>query len=87
MQIDSYIPVTKAKAKLLDMIRDIDSSDDTIAITKNGVPQAIIMSVDQYEAMCETISIMADANIMEQIQTSINEIEEQQNLIDLEGTK
>ncbi|MCD6580592.1 MAG: type II toxin-antitoxin system Phd/YefM family antitoxin [Desulfuromusa sp.] len=87
MQIDNYIPVTKAKAKLLDMIRDIDSSDDTIAITKNGVPQAIIMSIDQYEAMCETISIMADTNTMEQIQTSINEIEEHQNLIDLEGTK
>ena len=85
MQIDNYIPVTKAKAKLLDMIRDIDTSDDTIAITKNGVPKAVIMSIDQYEAMCETISIMADANIMEQIQNSINEINEQQNLIDLEG--
>lgn len=85
MQIDNYIPVTKAKAKLLDMIRDIDTSDNTIAITKNGVPQAIIISIDQYEAMCETISIMADTNIMGQIQASINDMNKQQDLIDLES--
>jgi PHD/YefM family antitoxin component YafN of YafNO toxin-antitoxin module len=35
--IQDYIPVTKAKSKLLDIIRKIESSDDTVAITKNGV--------------------------------------------------
>jgi len=35
--IQEYIPVSKAKSGLLDLIRRIEDSDDAIAITKNGV--------------------------------------------------
>ena len=84
MQIDSYIAVTKAKAKLLDMIRNIDDRNDTIAITKNGIPRAVIMSMEQYEAMCETMAIMADVDIMKQIQASIKDMQEKKPLVDLE---
>ncbi len=64
MQIDSYISATKAKPELLEMIRLIDDSDDTIAITKNGIPKVVAMSMDQYEAMRETMIIMADEDMM-----------------------
>ncbi|MEA3332233.1 MAG: type II toxin-antitoxin system prevent-host-death family antitoxin [Pseudomonadota bacterium] len=75
MQIDSYIAATKAKPELLEMIRLIDDSDDTIAITKNGIPKVVVISMDQYEAMRETMTIMADEDIMEQ---------EGETLLDLE---
>jgi antitoxin YefM len=84
MQIDSYIAVTKAKAHLLDMIRNIDDRDDTIAITKNGIPKAVIMSMEQYEAMCETMAIMADEDMMKQIRASIKDMQEKKSLVDLE---
>ena len=84
VQIDSYIAVTKAKAKLLDMIRNIDDRDDTIAITKNGIPKAVIMSMEQYEAMCETMAIMADEDMMKQMRASIKEIQEKKPLVDIE---
>lgn len=66
MQIDNYIAATKAKPELLEMIRLIDDNDDTIAITKNGIPKVVVMSMDQYEAMRETMTIMADEDIMGQ---------------------
>jgi len=84
MQIDSYIAVTKAKGKLFDMIRDINDRDDTIAITKDGIPKAVIMSMEQYEAMRETMTIMADENTMRQIRASIKDIREKKALVDLE---
>ena len=84
MQIDSYIAVTKAKAKLLDMIRNVDDRDDTIAITKNGIPKAVIMSMEQYEAMCETMAIMADKDMMKQIRASIKDMQKKKPLVDLE---
>ena len=83
MQIDSYIAVTKAKTRLLDMIRDIDDRDDTIAITKNGIPKAVIMSMEQYEAMRETMAIMADEDMMKQIRASIKEMQGKTPLTDL----
>ncbi len=84
MQIDSYIPVTKAKTLLLDMIRMIDDREDTVAITKNGIPKAVLMSMVQYEAMRETMTILGDQNMMKQIRHSRNEIKEKKPLIDLE---
>ena len=66
MQIDSYIAATKTKPELLDIIRHIDDNDDTIAITKNGVPKVVVMSMVQFEAMRETMTIMADEDMMGQ---------------------
>ena len=84
MQIDSYIPVTKAKTRLLDMIRMIDDRENTVAITKNGVPKAVLMSMEQYEAMRETMTILGDPDMMEQIRHSQKEIKEKKPLVDLE---
>ena len=84
MQIDNYIPVTKAKSTLLNIIRNFDNREDTIAITKNGVPKAVIMSMDQYESICETMDTMIDKDIMQQLRTSIREVREKKTLVDLE---
>lgn len=84
MQIDSYIPVTKAKTKLLNMIRNFDNREDTVAITKNGIPKAVIMSMDQYQSICETMEIMTNKDIMLQIMSSIKDIQANKTLIDLE---
>ena len=84
MQIDSYIPVTKAKTRLLDVIRTINDSEDTIAITKNGIPKAVIMSMERYEAMRETMAILGDKAMMKQIRRSGNEVKGNRELVDLE---
>ncbi|MBT4002515.1 MAG: type II toxin-antitoxin system Phd/YefM family antitoxin [Desulfobacula sp.] len=86
MQIDSYIPVTKAKTKLLNMIRNFDNREDTIAITKNGIPKAVIMSMDQYQSICETMEIMTNKDIMLQIMSSIKDVKANKTLLDLEDT-
>ena len=84
MQIDGYIPITRAKTKLLDMIRNFDDREDTIAITKNGVPKAVLMCIEQYEAMCETMEILADNSLITQVRQSEDEISRKEALIDLE---
>ncbi len=84
-EIDNYIPVTQAKTKMLEIIRDVDTNDNTIAITKNGLPRAVIMSMEHYNAMQETMAILADTNTMKQIRNSILEIQKDKPLIDLES--
>lgn len=84
MEIDSYVPVTKAKALFLDMIRMIDDQENTIAITKNGVPRAILMSMEQYEGMRETMMVLGDTEMMRQIRDSQQVIKDRKPLIELE---
>ena len=72
-QIQDYIPVTKAKIALLDLIRRIKDSDDTIAITKNGVPEAVLMSMKKFQGLLETLDILSDEKAMSSIRKSIQE--------------
>ena len=71
--IKEYIPVTKAKANLLDLVRKIKDSDDTIAITKNGIPEVVLISMNKFQGLLETMEILADEKAMKSIRKSIQE--------------
>jgi antitoxin YefM len=81
--IELYIPVTQAKAKLLDMVRQLHDTDDTIAITKNGVPEAVLLSMRKFDGLLETIDVLADPAMMAQLKGSSKDIKAG-NLIDLD---
>ena len=71
--IKEYIPVSKAKANLLDLVRKIKDSDDMIAITKNGMPEVVLISMDKFLGLLETLEILSDAKAMKSIRKSIRE--------------
>ncbi len=71
--IKEYIPVTKAKMNLLDLVRKIKDSDDTIAITKNGIPEVVLISMNKFQGLLETMDILSDEKAMKSIRKSIRE--------------
>ena len=73
--IQQFIPVTKAKSDLLDLIRNIKDSDDTVAITKNGVPEAVLISMKKFNGLLETLDILSDDKAMKSVRKSIKEAE------------
>ena len=73
LTIQDYIQVTKAKSAFLDIIRKIENSDDAIAITKNGVPEAVLLSMKKFQGLLETLEILADEKAMKSIRQSIKE--------------
>jgi antitoxin YefM len=72
-EIDSFISITEAKNRLLDIIRTIERNDDVIAITKNGLPTAVILSMERFEGILETIDILTDEKAMRSLRKSIKE--------------
>ena len=74
LTIQDYIPVTRAKNAFLDIIRKIEGSDDAIAITKNGVPEAILLSMNKFEGLMETLEILSDEKAMKSIRKSIKDV-------------
>ena len=73
-RVDTFVPITQAKSKLLDMVRLIHDRDDTYAITKNGVPEAVMISMKKFEGLLETIEILADKETMSQLQGSKDDV-------------
>lgn len=72
--IETYIPITQAKAKLLDMVRQLHDTNDTIAITKNGVPEAVLLSIKKFDGLLETIDVLADPALIAQLGESAKDV-------------
>lgn len=72
-EVDRFIPITQAKGRLLDLVRDLQASDETVAITKNGVPAAVLLSVERFEGLLETIDILSDEKAMASLRRSLRE--------------
>lgn len=71
--IFTYIPISKAKSELLDIIRRLESIDDAVAVTKNGVQAAVILSMEKYEGLLETLDILSDEKTMKSLRTSMRQ--------------
>ncbi len=63
-EVQEVIPITKAKRDFLDIIRKVEELDETVAITKNGVPVGILLNIERYEGLLETIDILSDEETM-----------------------
>jgi len=81
--IETYVPITQAKAKLLDIVRQLSDTNDTIAITKNGIPEAVMLSMKKFEGFLETIDILSDPEMMKQLRGSAKDVKDDK-LIDLD---
>ena len=81
--IQDYVPITQAKNKLLDMVRSIHETDNTIAITKNGIPEAVLISMEKFEGLLETIEILADDAARTQLKQSRDDVKNGR-LVDME---
>ena len=70
------LPLSEAKTKLSSLIDEIRSRDEEVTITRNGRPVAVLVSADEFESWKETISIRADAALMEEIRQGLAALKE-----------
>lgn len=72
-EVDRFISITEAKTRLLDLVRDLKEKYDVVAITKNGAPAAVLLSMDKFEGLLETIDILSDEKVMKSFRRSLRE--------------
>lgn len=63
-EVQEVFPITQVKRDFLDIMRKVDELDETVAITKNGIPVGVLMNMDRYEGLLETIDILSDEATM-----------------------
>jgi len=71
--LSKYVPITKAKNDLLELIRQIENVDESVAVTKNGVPAAVILSMEKYIGLLETLDILSDEASAKSLRTSMRQ--------------
>ncbi len=69
-------PVTKIKRNLLDILKRMEEEDSTIAITRNGEPIGVMMTLARYEALLEPIEVLSDKEILRSLEKSEKDFKE-----------
>ena len=68
------LPLSAVKAKLSELVDVVDRRDESITITRNGTPVAMIVSAHEYEAWHETSDILRDAELVGEIRRGIRSL-------------
>ena len=78
--IPEKIPIIEARKKLTSLPEEFarEPEKGAIAVTRRGEPVLAIMSWDLYEAIIETLEVMADPELMSSLRQSIKEVEQGQ---------
>jgi len=55
-----YISVRELRKNLANVIKDVKAHYERYVVSKHGEPEAVLMSMDDYEGWLETLEIMSD---------------------------
>jgi antitoxin YefM len=55
------------KAHFSQVIDDVAGTHERVIVTKNGSPVAVILAVEDYESLMETLEILSDPKAVEEI--------------------
>ncbi len=68
--IAKTLPVSKVKARLLELVTRGEDLDEEVVITRNGKPAAVLLSYAQYQRIKGTLDVLSDPDRMAQIHAS-----------------
>ena len=61
---------------ILEILKVMQEDDSTITLTRNGEAVGVMMTPDRYEALFETIEILADRQVMAALEASAKDFKE-----------
>ena len=70
------MPVTKVKRNFLEILKVMQEDDSIITLTRNGEAVGVMMTPERYEALLETIEILADREVMAALEASAKDFKE-----------
>ena len=71
-----YISVRELRKNLANVISDVKAHYERYVVSKRGKPEAVLMSMDDYEGWLETLEIMSDKEAMEDIRQAEKDFRE-----------
>jgi len=69
------VTISAARDRLGTIVHDVGRSSRPYEITRRGKPTAIIMSVDEFEGLQDTVEFLSDASAMRAIRRSERDVQ------------
>jgi antitoxin YefM len=71
MPASTPVPISEAKTHLSDLARRVRTQHERIMLTRNGEPEAVLLSVDDLEGLEMTLEILGDSAAATRISESL----------------
>ena len=68
------LPITEARINLPTLVDNAKKKLDEYIITVKGTPAAILLSIDEYESLRETLEIMSDKKLMKELKEAEEDV-------------
>jgi prevent-host-death family protein len=64
------LPLSEVKARLPELVAGVEEREEEVVVTKNGRPAAVLVNVQEYARLKETLDVLSDPDLMNQIAES-----------------
>lgn len=64
------LSLSEVKTRLPELIAGVQEREEEVVVTKNGRPAAVLVNVDEYTRLKETLDVLSDPALMKQINQS-----------------
>ena len=64
------LPISEVKTRLPELVSGVAEREEEIVVTRNGKPAAVLINYDEYERLKDTLDVLSDADLMNQIDES-----------------
>ena len=69
------VTLSQAKTHLARLLADVDELGERFFITRSGRPTGVLISVEEYEGLLETLEILADDEMADAVRRGLDEAE------------
>ena len=64
------LPLSEVKTRLPELVAGVEEREEEVVVTKNGRPAAVLVNVQEYSRLKETLDVLSDPDLMQQIAES-----------------
>jgi len=68
MKTKTTLPISEARKKIFQIAKEVQKPSNYYTLTEKGRPKAVIMSVEEFESIMETMEILSDPELMKKIE-------------------
>ncbi len=68
------VPVREFRSRLADLLDEVADRREHVTVTRRGRPAAVLVPVDEYEALEETAEILSDEGTLEALRRGLDEL-------------
>jgi prevent-host-death family protein len=74
------VTLSEAKAQLPRLLAEVVELGEQVLITRSGRPAGVLLSVEEYEGLVETLEILADPEMVTAVRRGLAEAEQGETL-------